>query len=163
MSRRATSVGGFTYVEVLLAVVILAGAVASMGLVLEQSRTIGTDAPRIATADYLLRDGFAWVRMLARSDPTSPGTFGLEAGEVAPDGIDDVDDLDGLIETQVVDRSGEMFGAEWSRKFAVSSVDLTDPRVTVAAGSTALLRVTIAVRLRGIDVAEDYALLWRPQ
>lgn len=155
--------GGFVYAEVLLAVMIVALAVSGMALVLEQSRRVTTDGAAIDTAAYLLQDGVAWVRLLARSDPQTPSSFGREVNEPTIADIDDVDDLDGLAESPVVDRAGTAAGSEWRRTWTVTSVSLTDPRIAAAPGATALLRVRIGVLRQGDELASQVLLIWRKQ
>jgi type II secretory pathway pseudopilin PulG len=158
MTRRARIAAGFSYVEVLLAMAILAGAVASMSFALGNSRDTNADADRFKTALYLVDDGLAWVMSLHRRDPESPTSFGVESGETAAT-FDDVDDLSGYTETTVADRTGTVFSGGWTRVFAVEPVDVANPIVVVAAGSTALLRVTVSVR-HGDEIAKESVLLW---
>ena len=149
---------GFTYVEVLLAVVILAAAAISAAYAVAQSRTAGSDDATAATADYLLQDGFAWARSLARVDEAVSGTFGFESGESVPD---DVDDLNGLDERPPVDRAGNVASSRWRRRWQVSSVLVADPNSLQPSGSTHLLRVDVAIRLDGPDYLVGSILLAR--
>lgn len=160
MSRSPTA-DGFTYFEVLLASIILAGAVTCMGLALEQSASVTSNAPIVATADYLLQDGVAWVRSLPRVDRSGSAALGMEAGETAIADVDDVDDLAGVSEADPVDRNGTAFGADWNRTFTVESVSLTDPTITATAGSTPLLRIRIVVKYQKIEKATDTILVSR--
>ncbi len=153
---------GFTYVEVLLSVVILAGAVASMSLALQSSRDVGEDAAQMGVPRYLVQDGIVWVWNLARTDPDQPPSFGSEAGET-PATFDDVDDLDGLVESPVTDLAAETFGPQWSRTFVVESVLATAPSVPVAPGSTNLMRLRVSVLRNGAEAAAAVVLFWRPQ
>lgn len=151
---------GFSYVEVLVAMVILAGAVTSMGFALGSSRTVGADNARNATATYLVQDGIAWASGLKRSEPGSPASFGPESGETAAT-FDDVDDLDGLAQAPPIDCAGTVFDSRWTRTFKVESVDLVDPRVVVTPASTKLMRVRVVVLDAGAEVAAGVAILWR--
>lgn len=152
-----TNQRGFTYLEVLLAVVILAGAVTSAAFALGRTRNIGASVDQAAVARYLLQDGVSWVRSLPRIDDTSP-VFGSEAGETS---VDDVDDLDGRAEKPPTDRTGTTFSADWSRQWTVESVSLTDPLIVVADGSTPLLRIRVDVAYQGTVVAAETILLAR--
>lgn len=152
---------GFTYFEVLLASVILAGAVTCMGLALEQSATVTSNAPIAATGDYLLQDGVAWVRSLRRIDESGTGLIGMDAGETQLADIDDVDDLNGVVETGPVDRTGTAYPTQWKRAWTVASAQLTNPALDAASGSTPLLRIRIVVSYDGVVMASDTILLAR--
>lgn len=152
----STSESGFTYLEVLLAVVILAGGATSAAYALSQVRLTGEVGDRASTARYLIQDGTAWLRSLQRIDDTQP-VFGVEAGETV---IDDVDDLDGRIEANVKDLAGNSFSG-WTRTWTVDSASLVDPRITVADGSTPLLRVRIDLSFGGTLLGSETLLLAR--
>lgn len=151
---------GFTYFEVLLAAVLLAGAVTCMGLALEQSASVAANAPLTATADYLLHDGIAWARSLPRVDSSGSTTIGMESGELVATDIDDVDDLNGLKESPPTDRTGATY-TDWTRSFLVETAQLANPALTATSGSTPLLRVTITVARDGVELAADTILLAR--
>ena len=161
MTARRDPAAGFSYLEVMIASVILAGAVTCMGLALEQSATVSANAPIAATGDYLLQDGVAWARSLRRLDATGSTALGMEAGETLIAHIDDVDDLAGLVETNPVDRIGTAYGTRWRRAWTVVSAQIANPALTAAAGSTPLLRIDITVSLDGAVIASDTILLSR--
>lgn len=160
MNAPVSTTAGFTYFEVMLASVLLAGAVTCMGLALEQSATVSSNAPVVATADYLLQDGVAWARSLPRLDASGSTTIGMESGESAIGDIDDVDDLNGLKESPPIDRTGFSY-AGWTRSFLVETAQLANPALTTTSGSTPLLRVTITVARDGVELASDTILLAR--
>lgn len=149
--------GGFTLLEVLVAVSILSIGALAMGSALEQARFAAAEDARSAIADHLLQDGIAYVRALPRLDPESP-RFGPEAAEVA---IDDVDDLDERIETGPIDLAGVAHDTRWTRRFVVQSVDLDAPGTVVADGTSPLLRVTVGVELDGAELRTATLLLAR--
>ncbi len=149
---------GFTYVEVLLAITILAAAAVSAAYAVAQARTTGENAAAAATAEYLLQDGFAWARSLPRLDEATAGTFGPEAGESVPD---DVDDLHALDERPPTDRAGNVMDGRWRRRWNVASVTLADPSAEQTGGSTHLLRVDVEVRRDDAVVATGSILLAR--
>ncbi len=152
-----SSQDGFTYLEVLLAVVILAGGATSAAYALAQARQTAEVADQTTSARYLIQDAVAWLRSLPRIDATNP-VFGAEAGETA---VDDVDDLDGTTETVVKDLAGNTFSTDWTRAWTVDSVSLANPAVTVADGSTTLMRIRIDVAYRKTTVASEVLLLAR--
>lgn len=152
-----TNQRGRTHLEVLLAVVIRAGAVTSAAFARGQTRNTSASVDQAAVARYLLQDGVSWVRSLPRIDDTSP-VFGSEAGETR---VDDVDDLDGRTEKPPTDQTGTSFSADWSRQWTVESVSLTDPLLVVADGSTTLLRIRIDVAYQGTLLASETVLIAR--
>lgn len=160
MNARPAAAAGFTYFEVMLASVLLAGAVTCMGLALEQSATVSSNAPVTATADYLLQDGVAWARSLPRLDASGSTALGMESGETTTTDIDDVDDLNGLKESPPVDRSGLSY-TDWTRSFLVETAQLANPALTATAGTTPLLRITITITRDGVEFASDTILLAR--
>lgn len=153
--------GGFTYFEVLLASVILAGAVTCMGLALEQSATVTANAPIAATGDFLLQDGVAWVRSLPRIDDSGTSVIGMDTGESGLADVDDVDDLAGVVETAPVDRTGASYPTQWQRAWTITSAQLANPALDAASGTTPLLRIRIVVSYSGVVVASDTILLAR--
>jgi prepilin-type N-terminal cleavage/methylation domain-containing protein len=154
---RVDAAAGFTLIEVLLAVVVLAcgtlGAAYAVGHVRQQ----GDDAVVAATARYLVDDGVAWVQSLRRIDDAGP-VFGTEPDDVD---VDDVDDLDDRVETAPADRGGNAQSSDWQRRFVVDSVQIADPTLAVADGSTPLMRVRIQVAWQGSLRATDELLLAR--
>jgi prepilin-type N-terminal cleavage/methylation domain-containing protein len=148
---------GFTYLEVLLAVVVLAmGTVAaSQALLSLQDQDERMQPQRLAR--QLLEDGVAWVRTLPRLDPQNP-VFGVEADDAM---IDDVDDLSSTIETGPTDLGGNGWAADWYRSWSVRSVAPDAIAAPASPGSTTLLEVTITVGCDGADLAATTLLLAR--
>lgn len=161
MTRCAPDAGGFTYLEVLLAAVVLAGTMTCMGFALANTDDLAEQQRVQAEARYLLQDGVAWLRMLARVDPSDASGFGMEAGETTLADVDDVDDLNGVVETAPVDRSGTAAGTDWQRTWKVATATVTTPNTDATAGSTPLLRVRIGVVHQGREVAMETVLLSR--
>ncbi len=105
----ARSRRGFTLIETMLAVVILGlGVVVIMRSMMTFLQT-NTWSTHSATAGYLGQEIRELTRNLPRHDVFSGGLYftdngggnvlngwGLEAGEILPEDIDDIDDLDGL-------------------------------------------------------------------
>jgi prepilin-type N-terminal cleavage/methylation domain-containing protein len=157
VSTRGGRGAGFTLVEVLLAVLLLACGTVSAAYALGQVRQESDDALVAATARYLLEDGVAWVRSLPRLDVVSP-LFGTEPGETS---VDDVDDLDGLLEAPPRDRAGNAQSTDWQRRFVVDSVQIGDPTQIAADGTTPLMRVQITVTWKGATRGQEELLLAR--
>ena len=107
---RARRLGGFTLIETMLAVVILGlGVVVILRSMMTFLQT-NTWSTHSATAGYLGQEIRELTRNLPRHDAFSGGLYftvdsggadvlngwGLETGEILPEDIDDIDDLDGL-------------------------------------------------------------------
>lgn len=148
---------GFTYIEVLLAIVILTGAATSMSFALGTARSEQDNRMVTLTAGFLLQDGISWLRSLPRLDESNP-VFGVEAGETV---VDDVDDLANVTETGPVSRTSTAATSDWQRQWKVESVTLADPRVAATGGSTPLLRVQCSVIYRGNELGSETVLLAR--
>lgn len=161
MTRHRASAGGFTYLEVMLAAVVLAGTMASMGFAVANASDLADQQRLAAQGRYLLQDGIAWLRMLARVDAADASGFGMEAGESTVADVDDVDDLHGLVETAPTDRAGVAASNDWQRSWSVVSANLTTPTTDATKGSTSLLRVGITITCQGRVVTGDTLLLSR--
>ena len=158
---------GFTCLEVLVAIVVLAGAAITASEALIGVRDRDERAARQATARHLLQDGLAIVLRLQRIDADSP-VFGREADEPVINGsddlgviVDDVDDLNGVVQTGPVDLSGQAHATAWRRRWLVTSATLADPRTDAAPGSTSLMRVVIGIDHDGAELATTSILLAR--
>jgi len=156
-----TRCAGFTYIEVLLAAVVLAGTMTSMGYALANTSQLAEQQRVTAQARYLLQDGIAWLRMLARVDANDASGFGMEAGETTIADVDDVDDLRGLVETGPTDRAGVAASVDWQRTWSVFSANLTTPTTDAANGSTPLLRVRVTITFKGREITSETLLLSR--
>lgn len=152
-----SSTRGFTYLEVLLAVVILAGAAISASGALIAMRDRDEQEALSATAAHLLADGVARAYRLLRVDNSAP-VFGPEASDTVSD---DIDDLDGLIETGPVDLGGDTHASSWQRGWRVTSANLSITDQEEAPGSTPLMRVRISIRRSGAELAATTILLAR--
>jgi type II secretory pathway pseudopilin PulG len=148
---------GFTCLEVLLAAVVLAmGSIAASQALLSLQQQDERMLPQ-RLAQQLLDDAVAYVRTLPRQDPVSP-VFGREPGESA---VDDVDDLEREVEKGPTDLSGTVWSREWTRAWAVRSVDPSAVATTAPAGSTPLLEVQIIIEHLGAELARAIVLLTR--
>lgn len=161
MTRARAAAGGFTYLEVLLAAVLLAGTVTTMGYALAQSRDSADEQAIVATGRHLLQDGLAWLRLLPRSDRADSSHFGMETGESRLADVDDVDDLADLVETGPLDRHGTAADSDWSRSWSVTSASVASPATAAAKASTPLMNVRVTVSYRGRVVASETLLLAR--
>ena len=147
---------GFGYLEVLLALVVLATAVSAAGLAL-QSHALGrAGAAELALARALVDEGLAAAERLPLLDPESGTEGGREVGEVE---ADDLGDLDGWVEPAPRDAFGAPVGeaGEWRREFAVERVAGAAPDRAESSG--AAWRIRVAALRNGRLLAEG--ILWR--
>ncbi|MBL8754931.1 MAG: hypothetical protein JNK15_16620 [Planctomycetes bacterium] len=148
---------GFTYLEVLLAVVVLAAGTTAASQALLSLRDQDERMQPQRLAEQLLEDGVAFVRTLPRVDVETP-VFGAEADDRA---IDDVDDLDRTTQFGPTDLGGTAWPANWHRSWKVRSVEPATPNTSASPGSTGLLEVRITVGCDGADLASVSLLLAR--
>ncbi len=150
---------GFTYLEVLLAVVVLAmGTIGASQAVLSLQQQDERVLPELL-AQQLLDDAVAYVRTLPRQDTVSP-VFGREGGE-GTGTVDDVDDLEKDVEKGPTDLAGTVWSKDWSRVWAVRSVSPNAVATTAPAGSTPLVEVQIVIEYLGAELARTVLLLAR--
>ena len=159
--RAGSAAAGFTYLEVLMAAALLATTMTMIGYALAHSRHVQSEQELLQQGRYLLHDGMAWLRLLARYDAGEPDSWGFEAGESTVADVDDVDDLDGLIELGPTDRAGDAAGKDWQRAWTVRPADLATPTIDAAKEATPQMRVTVAVTHLGREITSDTVLLSR--
>jgi prepilin-type N-terminal cleavage/methylation domain-containing protein len=148
---------GFSMIEVLFAVVVLAAASITASQALLSVQDQDDNRSRTSLAQHLLQDGLAVVRSLPRIDGSTP-VFGAEADDA---GIDDADDYNGITETGPTDLIGLAFDKLWQRTWKVTSADLASPDKDVAPGASSLMRVCISVSYNGSELATTTLLLAR--
>ncbi len=156
--ERVRSQRGFGYLEVLLALVVVASAVSAAGLAL-QSHALGQrDVAERSLARSLVAEGLELAHALPLLDPETGAQGGLEAGELAGS-VDDVGDLDGRSEAPPRDALGQIVEAPgaWRREFAVERVAASAPEQLDARGG--LLRLRVGVWRDDVLLAESTA--WR--
>lgn len=143
---------GFGYLELLLALVVLASAVAGAGLALQNHVLMRHGTEERAVAHGLVQEGLALARVLPRVDPESGRLGGLDPGQTNLD-VNDVGDLHTRVESPPRDARGIAIGSpgEWERSYLVTVVDAMDLKTEVLSG--ALLHVQVMVRNRGRTMA----------
>jgi Tfp pilus assembly protein PilV len=147
----APRAAGFTFVEALLAVVLLAVTVTTMVVALDHVRTVNQENDDAAIATHLLHDGIARARILRRT--------GSATAVADPDDAASVEDLNGVGEVAPNDLAGAVFSTEWKRTWSVAHADVDAPLNNATATSTTLLRVTVAVAKNGVEEAAETFLL----
>ena len=116
--------GGFTLIEVAIAVVIIAVGVTALMLGAASSTRTNNASRELTQAVLLAQDLREWTVKLPFFDPDlgSPGPLGPEAGEYE---VDDLDDLHGQTFSPPRDATGyQMYGMTgWSQMVTVNWVD----------------------------------------
>ncbi|MBK9385806.1 MAG: hypothetical protein IPN34_13430 [Planctomycetes bacterium] len=149
---------GFGYLEVLLALVVVASAVSAAGLALQSQALAQRNLEERSLARALASEGLELARTLPLLDPETGLQGGLDAGELAGS-ADDVGDLDDRSESPPRDAAGQLVGAagDWRRAYSVERVSSLAPEQLDPVG--ALLRVRVAVWRAELLLAE--ATAWR--
>jgi len=149
--------GGFTFIEVLIAMVLAALAVVSL-VVANGAFTKANDAGvDLSTAEFLIEQIRELTTLLAAIDPESGvSTFGPETGETLAN-YDDLDDFDGTSFSPPigVDRSVLNNFATFTQQITVENVSASDFEQVVSDHSSYFVRVTVRIfsNSREIDSA----------
>lgn len=137
---------GFTFVEVLIAILLVGLAIASLmaaNLAFTQANDAGTD---LSTAEFLIEQIKELTALLPVVDPDGGTTFGPETGENLA-GYDDLDDFDGESFSPPInaDRSPLNDYASFSQQVTVQNVSASDFEQVVADHGSYFVRVTVSV------------------
>jgi type II secretory pathway pseudopilin PulG len=149
--------GGFTFIEVLIAMVLAALAIVSL-VVANGAFTKANDAGvDLSTAEFLIEQIRELSTLLAAVDPESGiSTFGPETGETLAN-YDDLDDFDGTSFSPPisVDRSILNNFATFTQQITVENVSASDFEQVVSDHSSYFVRVTVKIfsNSREIDSA----------
>ena len=137
---------GFTFVEVLIAILLVGLAIASLmaaNLAFTQANDAGTD---LSTAEFLIEQIKELTALLPVVDPDGGTTFGPETGENLA-GYDDLDDFDGASFSPPInaDRSPLNDYTSFSQQVTVQNVSASDFEQVVADHGSYFVRVTVSV------------------
>ncbi len=151
--------GGFSLIEVLVAIVLVGIAIASLvaaNISFTKANAAGTE---LSTAEFLLEQIKELTVMLPVIDPnTGMSTFGPEADETVLADYDDLDDFDGLAFSPPIsaDRATLNDFAAFTQQVTVENVSATNFEQVVADHSSAnpqyFFRVTVKVLLNSKQV-----------
>jgi len=140
---------GFSLVEVLIAVILVGLAIASLVAAnssFTKANSVGTD---LSTAEFLIEQIRELTTLLPVIDPND-GTsiFGPEAGETLAN-YDDLDDFDGASFSPPIGADREVLNdfAAFSQQITVENVDPGDFEQVVSNHSSSFVRVTVKVLL----------------
>lgn len=145
---KAACVRGFTLVEILIAVVLLGLAIASLVAAngaFTQTNGAGID---LSTAEFLIEEIRELTTPLAVVDPVDGAVvWGAEIGEAAAGDYDDLDDFDGATFSPPVDASGNALAefASFSQQISVENVSPVSLDTVVADHTSDFVRVTVSI------------------
>ncbi len=160
MHRRVPTRRGFWIVESAAAIAVIGiGVVAIVGS--QQAWHIQSVASEeLATGMRLATEIRELSLLLPANDPiTGNSTWGVEIGEIIPVDIDDLDDLDNAIFSDIdgsgpIDATGSVIVGmdDWEQQVTVNSVNPFDITQNVADGSTETVRIEVTVLHQGEEI-----------
>jgi prepilin-type N-terminal cleavage/methylation domain-containing protein len=140
---------GFTLIETALTVTIVGVAIVSLVQLLAAGTVANVDSAELTTGVTLARNVREFSLRLAFMDPTTPSTWGLDAGESAadPTTFDDSNDLAGRTFSPPIDSAGKKLTGfdDWSQVTSVVTVDPSRLTTAVPNGTTPANRITVTV------------------
>ncbi len=146
---------GFSLIEVLVAIVLVGLAIASLvaaNISFTKANAAGTE---LSTAEFLLEQVKELTVMLPVVDPnTGMSTFGPEADETVLADYDDLDDFHGLAFSPPIsaDRATLNDFAAFTQQVTVENVSAGDFEQIVADHGSFFVRVTVKVLLNSEEV-----------
>ncbi|TKJ34981.1 MAG: hypothetical protein CEE38_16100 [Planctomycetes bacterium B3_Pla] len=146
---------GFSLIEVLIAVVLVGIAIASLvasNIAFTKANAAGTE---LSTAEFLIEQIRELTTLLPVIDPeTGDDIFGPETGETLAD-YDDLDDFSGASFSPPIgaDRIGLSGSAAYSQQVAVENVSASDFELVVGAHTSDFVRVTVKVFLNAREIS----------
>ena len=147
---------GFTFVEVLIAIILVALAIASLVAAnssFTRANAAGTD---LSTAEFLIEQVRELTVLLPVVDPeTDISTFGPEADETSLAYYDDLDDFDGAVFSPPIsaDRATLNDFAAFTQQIAVENVSAGNFEQVVGDHSSYFVRVTVKVFLNSREIS----------
>jgi len=146
---------GFTFIEVLFAVLLVGLAIASLvaaNAAFTKANGAGTD---LSTAEFLIGQIRELTMLLPVIDPeTELATFGPESGEALAD-YDDLDDFNGATFSPPInaERTALTEFSAYSQKITVQNVNPSDFEQVVANHSSNFVRVTVQIYLNSEPIS----------
>ena len=144
---------GFTLIEAAMTTAIIGFGVVSMMGLLATGTENNKDSAQLTTGLQLARAIREMSVSLPFNDPTSPTTFGKEAGESLST-FDDLDDLNGFVASPPVNARrltmNEFSG--WEQSVTVQTVDPDALTVNAPNGSQPAVKVSVVVSRSGKHV-----------
>ncbi len=146
---------GFTFIEVLFAVLLVGLAIASLvaaNAAFTKANGTGTD---LSTAEFLIGQIRELTMLLPVIDPeTELATFGPESGETLAN-YDDLDDFNGATFSPPInaERTALTEFSAYSQKITVQNVNPSDFEQVVANHSSNFVRVTVQIYLNSEPIS----------
>lgn len=146
--------GGFTLIEVLIAVVLVGLSITALVMAsnsFTMANSVGAD---LSTAEFLIEQIRELSTLLAVVDPQSTTTtFGPEEPNLVS--YDDVDDLDGATFSPPISatRASLTSLSGFSQQVVVQNVSASNFDTVVADHSTVFVRITVTIRQNSLPVS----------
>lgn len=146
--------GGFTLIEILLAVVILGVAFVAFLSAMQTGIHTGAESSDLTKAMLYAREMREWTRSLPFHDTDAADADNPVGPDVVTNGVpfvDDVDDLLGATFSPPRDSFGNEItdATEWSETVTLIWKSEADPTVTVADGASNLIFVEVTIKKNG--------------
>ena len=148
---------GFTLIEVLIAILLLGLAIASLVTANSAFTKANGAGTELSTAEFLIEQIRELTTVLPVIDPnTGVSTFGPEGAETLAD-YDDLDDFDGAIFSPPIDADRNLLNdfATFSQQITVENVDASDFEQVVSDHSSYFVRVTVKVFLNSREISSS--------
>jgi len=156
--------GGFSLIEVLLAIILVGIAVAALVAANASFTKENSAGTELSTAEFLIEQIRELTIQLPVVDPeTEYATFGPEAGEAALADYDDLDDFDGAAFSPPINADRTLLNdfAPYVQQITVQNVSAGDFEQVVADGLSSFVRVTVTITVNSNQIASaDWVRAW---
>ena len=147
---------GFSLIEVLIAIILVGLAIASLVVASSSFTKANAAGTRLTTAEFLIEQIRVLTIPLPVVDPnTGISTFGPEAGETTLADYDDLDDFDGTAFSPPIsaDRVTLNDFAAFTQQITVENVSAGDFEQVVGNHDSFFVRVTVKVFLNSREIS----------
>jgi type II secretory pathway pseudopilin PulG len=156
--------GGFSFVEVLLAIILVGIAVASLVAVNASFTMENSTGTELSTAEFLIEQIRELTIQLPVIDPNlETATFGPEAGETALAFYDDLDDFDGVAFSPPINAERAPLNdfAPFVQQITVENVSAGNFELVVPDLSSSFVRVTVTITMNSEQICSaDWVRAW---
>lgn len=155
---------GFSLIEVLLAIILVGIAVASLVAANASFTKENSAGTELSTAEFLIEQIRELTIQLPVVDPeTEYATFGPEAGEATVADYDDLDDFDGADFSPPINADRALLNdfAPYHQQITVENVSAGDFEQVIADGTSSFVRVTVTISINSIQITSaDWVRAW---
>ena len=147
--------GGFTIIEVLIAIMLVGLAIVSLVAANSSFTKANNDATVLSTAEFLIEQIRELTTLLSVVDPQDgTGTFGPEPNEVTLADYDDLDDFDDARFETPINAEREILNdfAAFSQEVTVENISDTNFENIVSDHSSHFVKVTAKVLLNSKEI-----------